>query len=179
MIAGLDAATVSGWCLPTKGGTYLTGEWDFTPKPAAPTKGRGPEPEGLRFLKMYQHLTSLIQVHGIKGLILEQAFSKSRRASEVLSGFAAVVEVVCHLNNVEYMFISASTLKAFGRKLGIATVEVPGNKREETKESMKEGMRVQACADLGRVVTDNEADAYWLVRYYEAHAAPPEQTSLV
>lgn len=155
-VGGLDLATVTGWAVPLDG-TIVVGEWDFTPKPA--TKKRPPEPEGVRYRKLFDALHALLDRYPhVRGFAIEQPFSKSRRGSEVLSGLIAAAEIVFETRGIEYVFVDASTLKKFGR---IASAEVKAAKGEE-----KEAMRLVAAAHLGVTLTDNEADAWWCRRWY-------------
>lgn len=167
MVVGLDPSTVTGWCLPIPGGATLTGEWDGSLKPAAPTKGRAAEGEGIRFLRIYDGLAALLDEYPeIGGVIYEHTHSKSKRATEVLGGVVAVVLMLCEQRGLDYLPVPAPTLKAFGRHVLEGTpFEVGGRGLE------KEAMRVYAESVLHRDLTDNEADAWWLTRWYRHHRA--------
>lgn len=166
---GLDVGTRTGWCLPEEGGTYRTWETDYTPKPA--TKKRAAEPEGLRYFRFFEDLSGLVRNTTVRVFVIEQPFSKSRRASEVLSGFITAAELVAHIYGVDYLFCAASTLKSFGRKSGVEPDfedVVQDDRGVRRVPRLKEPMRRRAETLLGRPVTDNEADAYWLVQWYHS-----------
>lgn len=161
LVLGLDPSTVTGWCLPIPGGPTLTGEWDGNLKPAAPTKGREADGEGVRFLRIYDGLCAVLDEYPeVGGVVYEATFSKSKRATEVLGGVVAVVLLACEQRGLDYYDVPAPTLKAFGRERLFTDLK---------GAELKEAMRVAAEADLMRTMTDNEADAYWLTRWYRAN----------
>lgn len=175
MIVGLDPATVTGWCLPTPG-RILTGEWDGTLATAAPTKGREADPEGVRFLRIFEGFMALIDEHPeISGAVYEHTHSKSKRSTEILGGVVAVLLLVCELRGLEYIPCPNPTLRATARHRGIGKAWDPGQK----KETLKEGMRLEACELLGRELTSNESDAFWLTVWLEENRAEEEAASLL
>lgn len=143
VVLGLDIATRTGWAR-VDGEHVRTGVVDCSPR------SRG-EPEGVRYRRLAEGLESVLE--GVAAVILEQPFSKSKRTATVLGGLTAVVLVRLEGLGVEYVFVTASELKAFGAERGAKG---------------KAEMQATACALLGRDLTDDEADAWWLTEYWRA-----------
>ena len=171
MIVGLDPATVTGWCLPIPGGATLTGEWSGKLATAAPTLGREADPEGVRFLRIFEAFMGLIDEYPqIRGAVYEHTHSKSKRATEVLGGVVAIILTVCELRGLDYVPVPSPTLRAVARQSGIekAWDDIAG------RGTLKEGMRLAAVSHLGREVSNNESDAWWLTKWYEKNRADGE-----
>ena len=141
-ILGLDVATKCGWCRLGDGRT-TTGVIDCTPT----AKG---EPEGVRYRRLAEGIQPLLE--DIDAVIIEQPFSRGMRTAQVLGGLIAVVLVILEGRGVEYCFVPAPVLKAFGAAHGAKG---------------KEAMRLLACEQLEREVTSDESDAFWLTRYWQ------------
>lgn len=164
---GLDIATVTGLCLRTQAGSYQLEEWKFTPKAA--TKTRPKEPEGVRFRRLYDDLDAYLGEHPDVGVVvIEEGFSKSTRGWQVLGGLIAAVEIVLEKRELPYLFVNTSTLKAFAR--GKSTTVLKAFRRQQKGEKGAE--KLAMCQVAGRVlglgeITDNQADAWWLVKWWE------------
>ena len=144
VILGLDIATCTGWCR-WDGERFRTGVIDCTP--ATPD-----EPEGVRFLRLSERLPSVLE--GIQAVVIERTYSKGKRTAEVLNGLTAVALVACERRGIEYAFVDATVLKAFA---------IGGR-------ASKAELVAAAERELGvNGLTDDEADAYWLVRYGRTH----------
>jgi hypothetical protein len=149
-VLGLDIATHTGWCR-YDGQQYVTGVIDCSPESKD-------EPEGMRYLRMSRAIHYLIG--DIDAAIIERTYSKGKRTAEVLNGLTAIVLVELDRRGIEYAFVDASKLKAFGAKHGAKG---------------KAEMQDFAAGYLAKLdLTDDEADAYWLVRYWEEHMRAPE-----
>lgn len=146
-IIGLDIATHTGWCR-YDGEQYITGVLDCSPRSKD-------EPDGQRFLRMQRGMHYLLS--DVDAVVIERTFSKGSRTAEVLNGLTAIALAVMELRGLEYAFVNAATLKAFGKAAGVVG---------------KEAMRVAASEAVGRELTTDAADAWWLVRYYEANMQP-------
>jgi len=168
-IVGLDIATVTGWCKwedldhnRTLIPLVETGEVNCKPKKS--------DPEGMRYAKLSREVREIVE--GADAVAIEQPFSKSMRTATVLGGLVAVTLV--HLEELEipYVFVAASTLKAFGRKRMDRFIPTePDGKRkgQPVKGAVKAAMHDEAVEFFGgNLITDNEADAWWLCRYFDA-----------
>lgn len=145
-VLGLDIATRTGWCLyDTEADTYEVGVINLTP-------GRN-EPEGKRFWRMANQVPDVLR--GVGAVVIERTMTRAKRAAEVLSGLTAVVLVELEERDIEYAFVHALTLKKFATGRGSAT-----------KEEMINAVNLEGRLDKV-LVDDNEADAYWLVRYWQ------------
>jgi hypothetical protein len=151
-ILGLDIATRTGWCR-YDGAQYVTGVLDCSPKSKD-------EPEGARFLRMRRGIHYLLA--DVDACVIERTYSKGKRTAEVLNGLTAVALAEMDERGIEYAFVDASVLKSFARREGCDLA---------TEWSMKEEMRRVASATLARDLSDDEADAWWLVRYWQEHFA--------
>lgn len=170
IILGLDIATTTGWCIHDQGddeAPFRTGEWDCSPK------GKD-EPEGVRYHRLALELEHLavMSMTPPDAVVLEEPFTASKRGAHVLGGLIAAALVVLEAERIPYVFVNASTLKSWARHNGIQPRPTGAGKRP----TLKEGMRLEAMHLLGRDLTDNEADAYWLTRYFLEHHAPHEAT---
>lgn len=141
IVCGLDVATKTGWCR-HNGTRYETGVVDCS-------KRESDEPDGLRYLRLHEALPAILD--GVDVVVVEQPFSNSMKTAQVLGGLIAVVLVATETAGARYMFVPAPTLKAYGRSMGMAD---------------KDEMHVGAQKKLRRKITNDEADAYWLVRYF-------------
>lgn len=141
MVVGLDIATRTGWCRWTQA-RVATGVLDCSPRSPG-------EPEGVRYRRLAEQVRPVLE--GARAVILEQPFSRGMRTAQVLGGLTAVVLVILEGMGVEYAFVPAPELKAFGASAGAKG---------------KEAMRLAAGQELGRDLTSDEADAYWLTRYW-------------
>lgn len=162
-VLGLDIASVTGWCLRDAAGSYQTGEWDFKPLP--PSKNRPKEPEGVRFRRLHDQLHLFLTEHPIGVVIIEEGFSKSKRGWQVAGGLIAAAEIALEVHELPYLFLNASSLKKFARD-NSKRVRTAFETRQDGAE--KEAMRLVAGSMLEkRALTDNEADAFWLVKWWE------------
>ena len=144
VVVGLDIATRTGWCR-WDGERFRTGVIDCSPATAD-------EPEGVRYLKLAERLPAVLE--GVQAVVIERTYSKGKRTAEVLNGLTAVALVACEALGVDYAFVDATALKAFA---------IGGR-------ASKAEMVAAAERELGLDgLTDDEADAYWLVRYGLAH----------
>ncbi len=144
VVVGLDIATRTGWCR-WDGERFRTGVIDCSP-------ATSDEPEGVRFLKLAERLPPVLE--GVQAVVIERTYSKGKRTAEVLNGLTAVALVACERWGIEYAFVDATALKAFA---------IGGR-------ASKAEMVAAAERELGLDgLTDDEADAYWLVRYGLTH----------
>jgi Holliday junction resolvasome RuvABC endonuclease subunit len=144
VMVGLDIATRTGWCR-WDGGRFRTGVIDCSP-------GGRDEPEGVRYLRLAERFPPVLE--GAQAVVIERTYSKGRRTAEVLNGLTAVALVACERRGIEYAFVDATVLKAFA---------IGGR-------ASKAEMVAAAERELGvNGLTDDEADAYWLVRYGRTH----------
>jgi Holliday junction resolvasome RuvABC endonuclease subunit len=148
-VIGLDIATRTGWCR-WDGEHYVTGVLDCSPR-------EKDEPDGMRFLRMQRGMHYLLA--DVDACVIERTYSKGSRTAEVLNGLTAIALSVMELRGLEYAFVGATALKKFASGSGRAG---------------KADMIYQARAALMRDLTDDEADAYWLVRYWQEHMQPME-----
>lgn len=149
-ILGLDIATKTGWCR-WDGQEYFTGVLD-----CSPTEKN--EPDGARFVRMQRGMHYLLA--SVDACVIERTYSKGSRTAEVLNGLTAIALSVMELRGIEYAFVNAATLKSFGRERGLLN---------------KGAMQTGAAFALKRpALTDDEADAYWLVEYWREHMQPSE-----
>lgn len=146
-VVGLDVATVTGWAR-VQGARTTTGVIDASPR------GKD-EPEGVRYRRLAERIGPVVS--DADAVILEQPFTGRRRTATVLGGLIAVVLVHLEGQGTPYAFVSASTLKAFGRRRGAKG---------------KDAMQSHAIRVLGRELTDDEADAWWLTEYWAERMAP-------
>ena len=144
IVVGLDVATVTGWCR-LEHCRYRTGLIDCTPVSEH-------EPEGLRFRRLADALPEILE--GADAVIFERTYSRGARVAEILNGLTAVALLVCEEYGVDYAWCDASTLKRFATGDGAAS---------------KDAMGLAAQGELGRELTHDEADAYFLVRYGLKH----------
>ena len=152
-VLGLDIATKCGWCR-YDGVQYVTGVIDCSPESRD-------EPEGARYLRMSRAIHYLIG--DIDAAIIERTYSKGKRTAEVLNGLTAVVLTELDRRGIEYAFVDASVLKSFARTQGV---------EGSAEYSHKVAMQAEASDYFAREVTTDEADSWWLVRYWQEHMAP-------
>jgi len=145
-IVGLDIATKTGWCVLVDGECVSWGTLNLTPK-----KG---EREGLRYWRLAMLLPEVIE--GADLVVIERTYSKGAKTAQVLKGLAAVALVACEINDIPYEFVDASHLKRWATGKGNAK---------------KPEMIAAALAAIGVTegMTDDEADAYHLAAYGQAH----------
>lgn len=143
VVLGLDIATHTGWAR-VEGESIRTGVLDCSPR----TKD---EPEGMRYRRLAEGLPSLLE--GVTTVVIEQPFSRGMRTSQVLGGLVAVALVQLEGLRLDYAFVSAPVLKAFGSERGAKG---------------KQAMQAEAGRILRRELTDDEADAWWLTEYWRA-----------
>lgn len=141
LVVGLDIATRTGWCRWTPQ-EVSTGTLDCTPADPG-------EPEGVRYHRLAVGVRPLLT--GAEAVVLEQPFSRGMRTAQVLGGLTAAVLVVLEELGLEYAFVPAPQLKKLGAEHGARG---------------KEEMRRRAAEELARDVSSDEADAYWLARYW-------------
>jgi hypothetical protein len=149
-VLGLDIATRTGWCR-YDGSEYVTGMLDVSPEARD-------EPEGARFLRFRRGIHYLLA--DVDAVVIERTFSKGSRTAEILNGLTAIALAEIEERGLEYAFVGASTLKAFGRRHGCDLA---------TDRGLKEEMRREAMAKLDCPLTTDESDAWWLVRYWREH----------
>ena len=143
VVVGLDIATVTGWA-GFDGATFTTGVLDCTPLTNS-------EPEGCRFLRFAEQLPAVLE--GAGAVVIERTYSRGKRTAEILNGLTAIALVACERLGIEYAFVDATTLKKFAT----------GSGRAKKPDMVAAAARALARTDL----TDDEADAYWLVRYWQ------------
>lgn len=142
MILALDLGTRTGWAT-NPNGQVVTGFVDF--------KGGRYEGGGMRYLRFMRWLEGLerpTEVH----------FEEVRRhrgtdAAHVYGGLLATLTSWCESHDIPYRGVPVSAIKraATGKGGG------PGTKKEHM---------IAAAQAAGQQITDdNEADAYWLLRY--------------
>ena len=147
-VVGLDIASRTGWCR-YDGVSFETGVIDCAPK------DRG-EPEGVRFRKFAEQLPEVLE--GAGAVVIERTYSKGKRTAEVLNGLTSVALVECERRGLEYAFVDAVTLKKLATGSGRA---------------QKADMVAAAERELGRSgLSHDEADAYFLVRYWQERLQP-------
>ena len=150
-VVGLDIASVTGWCR-YDGVRFETGVIDCTPK-------NNSEPEGCRFRRFAEQLPQVLE--GVGCVIIERTYSRGKRTAEILNGLTAVALVQCEARGLEYAFVDATTLKKFAT----------GSGRAKKPDMVAAAERELARSDL----TDDEADAYWLVRYWQERLQPEQR----
>lgn len=151
----MDIATTTGWCV-LDGDRYTVGHFDVKPKSKD-------EPEGVRYYRMMEHTERLLDAYPqVRAVGLEQPFTQRRRTATLLGGLAAAVLIVLTRRDLEYVFIHPTSLKAWAARRGAAQVK---DRRGDVILKSKDAMREAAVEALGRDVTHDEADAYWLVRF--------------
>ena len=147
-VVGLDIATVTGWCR-YDGESFTAGVLDCTPQAST-------EPEGVRFDRFARELPGVLS--GADAVVIERTYSRGKRTAEVLNGLTAIALVECERLGCEYAFVDATTLKLFATGSGRAS---------------KAQMVAAAEREFGRsCLTDDEADAYHLVRYWMGRLQP-------
>ena len=143
-VIGLDIATKTGWCV-WDGHEYVTGVIDLSP-----TKN---EPEGVRFLKAHRAYRYLLS--DVDAAVIERTYSRGKRTAEILNGLTAIALSVLEESGTEYAFVDATSLKKFATGKGTA----------KKPDMVREAQRTLRSDNL----TDDEADAFWLVRYWQDH----------
>ena len=118
-----------------------------------PKKG---EREGVRYWRLAMQLPKLIE--GADLVVIERTYSKGAKTAQVLKGLAAVALVACEINEVPYEFVDASHLKKWATGKGNA-------KKPEMIAAARAAMGITDEVAL----TDDEADAYNLAAYGQAH----------
>lgn len=149
IVLGIDPGSVCGWCYlasgaPLREGT-TTGFWHLTP-------GRGDSP-GVRFLRLQAELNRLEQAIGqgkIQLVVYEQQHHRGGAATAIAAGLVATLQMWCAARNIDFKAVHSATLKKYAT----------GSGRAE-----KEAMVAKAREALARVLTPDEADAFWLMRY--------------
>lgn len=147
-VLGLDVATVSGWCR-YDGSRYVTGTVDCSPLSRD-------EPEGIRFHRFSRAVRYLFS--DVRAVVIERTYSKGSRTAEILNGLTAIALAEIETRGLEYAFVHAVTLKKFA-----------------TGEARADKAAMIAAAELAtglRDLTDDEADAVHLVRFWEEHLKP-------
>ena len=151
VVLGMDIPSRTGWCR-HEGASFETGAIDFTPNGQT-------EPEGVRFQRFAHQLPEVLA--GADAVVIERTYSRGKRTAEILNGLTAMALVQCEDLGVEYAFVDVVTLKKHATGSGCAS---------------KEEMVGAAEQELGRVgLSDDEADAYFLVRYWRDRLEPAFQ----
>ena len=148
VVVGLDIATVTGWAR-FDGATFTTGVIDCTTSSQA-------ELEGVHFRKFAEQLPEVLK--GAGAVVIERTYSRGKRTAEVLNGLTSVALVECERRGLEYAFVNATTLKKFAT----------GSGRAQKADMVAAAERELGISDL----SDDEADAYWLVRFWQERLQP-------
>ena len=101
-ILALDPATKCGF----EHSSGFGGVWDLSVKQD--------ESSGMRFMRLYAHLTEIHEDHGIDLLLFESARNKQHaRTVVILARIQGTIELWATQNGVEYQPVSPMTIKAF------------------------------------------------------------------
>lgn len=151
---GLDLGTLTGYAYQIGKARMQSGTWNHSPR-----KGAG---EGARFLALWQRLEALnAQVGGFYAVGFERVDFVPKdangnamvSATQVWSGYHAIMLAWCELHGIHYLGVATATLKKFATSSGRAT-----------KTDMTRMFQLQTGRLPG---DDNEADAFHALQWIQ------------
>lgn len=152
-VLALDVATKTGWCVLSD----ASGTWEIDGIGTIDVSPEKDEPEGVRYWRFRDELRGVLDLYGDPDAVaLEQPFSRSMRAAQVMAGLTAVALVELEASDLSYVFVSPGVWKK--HVTGNGAVKKPG---------VRAALNGWAGIDPGSVITLDESDALgigkWLI----------------
>lgn len=146
-LIGIDPGTSCGWAATVDGRRVGSGAWDLRP--------RRHEGGGMRYLRARTHFRELVGHLRDGGTVDAVAYEEVRRhagtdAAHVYGGIVAMIGAECEALKIPYRGIPVATVKRLATGSGRAG-------KGEMVAAMLDDVGIEPA-------TDDEADAWWIVR---------------